>query len=527
MAMEIYQNEFILLEEENLSVFITVFKKGFSLLRFNEILNSYPRVQITKFIVLKKALEDATRERIHIGEMRPLISLTLSNDEMTAKIRINCTQEELMKNRQSIITNVLKTLHDKNIKEGILVDVIQDELIPQKDLVIAKGVEPEPGKPAQVKYFQLSERKPTIREDGKADYYDMNFIDEVKKGDWLGEKIPPTQGKPGKTVTGQIVPPKKGRDIKLHYDSKTVAEYEEQGKIVLRALIDGVVTFVNGKISVGSHLVIDGDVGVKTGNIDFDGSVTVKGVISSSFSVVATKDISILGEMGISGVKQVLSRQGDIFIKGGVFGQGETTISAGRNIYVKHANECNLIAKGDIHIGYYSIGSFLKGRNVLTDERKGKIIGGRVEAKGKVVSSIIGNKMERNTIIQLEGINRQQLYEHLEEILLQYRKGIAEVAKIRKQIETFEHNIDNLNVVQKSRYENLEKELDEKMAVVNTLDEKRKNLMTLLETKGEGEVTMLQAGYPGVIIQIKKFQKRITSPVRGSFYVKGDVLKFE
>lgn len=525
--MEIYQNEFFLLEEEDSLVFITVFRKGFSILKFNEILQSHPRVQISRFMVLKKALEEATRERIEVGEMRPLISLTLSDNEMTAKIRINCSEDELNRNRQFYITNVLKVLHENNVQEGVLVDVIQDALVAQKDLIVAKGIEPEHGESAQVRYFQLSERKPTIREDGKADYYDMNFIDEVKKGDWLGEKIPPTDGKPGKTVTGQIVPPKKGRDIKLHYDPKTVGEFEEDGKIVLRALIDGVVTFEGGKISVGDHLVIDGDVGVKTGNIDFDGSVTVKGVISSSFSVVATKDISILGEMGISGVRQVLSRSGDIFIKGGVFGQGETTISAGRNIYVKHANECNLIAKGDIHIGYYSIGSYLKGRNVFTDERKGKIIGGRVEAKAKVVSSIIGNKMERSTFIHIEGINRQKLYEELEEILLQYRKGITEVAKLRKQIETFEQNLENLTEMQKFRYEKYIKELDDKMMIVDTLDEKRKKLMNLLETKGEGEVTMLNVGYPGVHIQIKKFQKKITSPVRGSFYLKGDVLKFD
>ena len=43
-----------------------------------------------------------------------------------------------------------------------------------------------------------------LREDGKADFYDMNFLDEVKKGDWLGEKIPLTNSIPGKTITGEF-----------------------------------------------------------------------------------------------------------------------------------------------------------------------------------------------------------------------------------------------------------------------------------------------------------------------------------
>ena len=69
----------------------------------------------------------------------------------------------------------------------------------------------------------------------------MNFIDEVEKDDWLGEKIPPTEGIPGKTVTGEMVPPKPGKDKKLLYDRKTVYESEEDGKIVLRAKHHGVV----------------------------------------------------------------------------------------------------------------------------------------------------------------------------------------------------------------------------------------------------------------------------------------------
>lgn len=58
---------------------------------------------------------------------------------------------------------------------------------------------------------------------------------------------------------------------------------------------DAVVTYKDGKIAVGNHLIIDGDVGIETGNIEFDGSFTVQGIVQSGFSVKATKDISILG----------------------------------------------------------------------------------------------------------------------------------------------------------------------------------------------------------------------------------------
>lgn len=454
------------------------------------------------------------------------VTLTISKDKMHATIIFNCTEKDLEEKKDFYVGEALKLLHQNKIKEGILITVLQEELSPEKEYMIAKGTHPVNGKDSVVRYFTLSERKPTIRQDGKADYYDMNFIDEVKKGDWLGEKIPPTRGTPGKTVTGEIVVPRPGRDSKLLYDRKTVAEVEEEGKIVLRAHIDGVVTFKDGKISVDNHLIIAGDVGVETGNIEFDGTVTIKGIIHSGFTVKATKDISILGEMGLSGVKMVESLKGDIFIKGGIFGQGESTVEAGRNIFAKHANDCILLAKEDIHIGYYAIGSYLKARNIIADDKNGKIIGGKIEAKGKVIIGIIGNRMERPTTIHVEGFDRQALSEQLELLLLEYKNDMLSYESLKRQVEAYE--ISSLKQSEKIKYDKLQNELDEKLSKVTKLDEKCKNIMNLLlYVKGEGEVTIKEEAYAGTTIEIRNSQKRILSSVKGTFYAKGRNLQFE
>ena len=39
-----------------------------------------------------------------------------------------------------------------------------------------------------ITYIEIPERRPVIREDGSADYYEMNFVTPVNEGDWLGEK---------------------------------------------------------------------------------------------------------------------------------------------------------------------------------------------------------------------------------------------------------------------------------------------------------------------------------------------------
>lgn len=459
------------------------------------------------------------------NSIQEIVTVTISKDKMQATVNLNCSQVELREKQEFFIGEILRLLLEQKVTEGIKMDLLQGELEPQKEYIIAKGIAPIDGEDARIEYFAPTERRPTIRTDGKADFYDMNFIDEIRKGAWLGEKIPATDGSPGKTVTGELVVQKKGRDMKLLYDRRTVAEVVEGEKIVLRALTDGVLTFKDGKIAVGSHLMIDGDVGVETGNIDFDGSVTIKGIVQPGYSVKATKDVSILGELGLSKVKMVTSVSGDIFIKGGVFGQGESTIKAGKNIFIKHANNCILLAKGDIHIGYYSIGSYLKGRNIFADEKNSKIIGGKIEAKGKIVASIIGNRMERKTWVSVEGFNRESLTEQLVEKLLQYKKEALAYEGLKKHVEAYENS--KLTEEEHLEYLRMLDDLDAQLAKVSELDENCKEIANLLEVKGEGEVTIKEVAYPETFIEIQKIRKRISSEIKGTFYIDKGVLRFK
>ncbi|TKC19843.1 FapA family protein [Robertmurraya kyonggiensis] len=524
--MEKFKNEYILIEEEHHSICVTVFKRGFLLRHFLEIIREIPTIKITQDKNLQEALVLASNVRVEIGENLPLICLSVSEDKMEASIVLNCTQADLDDRREFYVGEILKTIHDNKVTEGILVDRLQDGLRPQQEILIARGVQPIDGKDAQIRYFSLSERKPTIRQDGTADYYDMNFIDEVKKGDWLGEKIPATNGTSGRTITGEMVVPKKGRDLKLLYDRKSVVEeVEDGGKIVLRAMIDGVVSFEQGKISVGDHLRIDGDVGIETGNIIFDGSVTIRGIVQPGFSVAATKDISILGEMGLSGIKSITSQNGDIFIKGGIFGQGASKVKAGKNIFLKHANDSHLVAKEDIHIGYYAIGSSINARHILTEERHGKIIGGKLEAKGKVVAAIIGNSMERKTFIHIEGFNRSILTEQLEEMLQEYKKELTAFETLKKRIDAFENS--SRRKEEDSQLQIMQDEFDQRLSSLSKLDDKCKYVANLLEIKGEGEVTIKKVAYPGTFLEIKNAGKKIASSVMGTFYVTGSIMQYE
>jgi uncharacterized protein len=525
--MEIYSDDKIHIEEEKGSVFLSVNQNGCTMKEIEKIIMQFPRLTVTKFKDLKEALDRAENKRIQIGGWKTLISLFVTPNKMSAVIRLNCTEEDLFQNQEIYISKILEVLYQNGVTSGILTSIIHEKLVVQKDILVASGVAPINGENAKLKYYQFADRKPTIKSDGKADYYDMNFIDEVKKGDWLGEKIPPTDGTPGLTITGEVVPPKKGKNINLLYDRKTVGEYEEDGKVVIRALLDGVVEFIGCKITVGEHLIIDGDVGVATGNINFQGSVTIRGIVFDGYCVEATQDIAIQGEMGISGVDKIISHFGDVFIKGGAFGKGESLIKAGKNIYVKHANECLMEAGESIHIGVYSIGSSLKGKNIFTHPTKGKIIGGLIEAKGRVIAGTVGNQFERKTIIHVEGINRAKIKNEIEEIVKNYEEQIVMVEKIKSQIASMDHHIGQMNDQQLEQMKDLKDIFDQYLLAIAILDERKKSLENLLETKGDGQVSIVQVAFPETSVQIKHLKTRLDSSVKGTFYSLQNHLLFE
>lgn len=525
--MIIEQNDDMLLEEESGSIYITIYNKGCSFLQIHSLLMENPQY-VFDFKNMNDAITAANGAKVHVGQKKPLIEWKIPSDKLSASIKLNCTNEYLQQNYPEIVSQIMKSIQEQNITEGILLNIIQNDLkANEEEIIIAKGQDPIPGKDAVVTYYKRSERKPTISEDGKANFYDMNFLDEVKKGDWLGEKIPLTKSIPGKTITGEFAISDNGKDKQLLYDQKTVGVFKEEGKLVLRALMDGIVEFEAGKIAVGNHLIIGGDVGVETGNISFEGNITVKGTVLDGYSVFATNDISILSDLGVGNIATIESELGDVFIKGGIFGKGKSKIIAGRNIFVKHTNESTLEAGENIHIGFYSLGSYLKANNIITDERQGKLIGGVIEARGKVLAGIIGNRLERKTTIHVLGFNREQLKEELNDLLLRYKVKVKELDIIKEKLGVFETFLEELNPTQYKKYNDIMSEFEKITKDIFGCDQKRKSLMEILESKGDGEITIGQMAYPDTNLQIKNMKKKLNESTKGTFFAQNNFMHFE
>lgn len=511
------QNDFFDLYVTGEEVLVDLKKVGFPLKSFDMITNQNPRVKIASFPALRKALTEVGNGH-KIGYYLPLIEVILSPDNMKAEVVINMSITEFQEEKHGLLHLVRKSLENHGIAFGI-VDLAEDDLLPGAAIVAAIGRNPEKGKDAQITYIEKPEKKPVIREDGLADYYEMNFVTHVKEGDWLGEKVPPTDGKPGKDILGNTVAAIRGSDAKFRYDRKSVVEVEEQGNAVLRALFGGALEFVDDYVGVGKHLIINGDVGPETGSITFDGAVTVSGTVMAGYSVNATGDISIEGNEGITNAKEICSSEGDLYIKGGVFGGDISLIEASGDMYIKHANNCRLFAK-NIHVGLYILGSDVVGETVLVDKERGKIIGGRIEALFRIECGFAGNVHERTTHLYAKGIDKDLIYQEIQQMALELKELQRTAGNLETQLSMFDGGASNqLRGEQAEAYDKLKKTLHAGRDKMFELDREIQVGLYKIKTAKPPQIEVSREAYPGVIIQIGSKSSLLNKTTKGVFEV--------
>jgi uncharacterized protein (DUF342 family) len=510
------RNDNFEISEENGKVFMLTYSAGFPLKEFDGILRSHPRLKLSNFSILKTVLATESTSPVEIGRWLPNVEAEIARDKMSASIFIYETHDYIQKNKEKLTEQITDTLASQGIIYGILeFDILKIE--PGKAFLIAQGTPPIAGIDAQITYLPKPERKPVIREDGKADYYDMNFISEISEGSWLGEKIPATLGKPGQNVLGEIIAATPGRDFPIRYDKKSAYEVEEDDKIVIRSKIAGVLDDVKGMIGVNRHLPIHGDVGVETGNLEFNGSLSIKGTVTTGYTVIATGDISIEGAEGVSGAKLIKSIEGDVYIRGGIFGLGSTLVEAGGNIFVKHVNEANLVADDSIHIGFYSLGSQLTAHSIYIDERKGKIIGGRAVAKNAIVTAISGNRLERRTDLIIESVNKQESYALMQGKATQLKQQQSEISELEAKITSLLPLLKQMSTQQIASFEETKQRLSKLKAEAVTMDREIKLMMDEMRHAGKEEIIVTKEAYPGTYIQIGKKSSLLNNMTKGKF----------
>ncbi|WP_455209910.1 DUF342 domain-containing protein [Kaarinaea lacus] len=319
---------------------------------------------------------------------------------------------------------IMGTIQDHGITSGLLESEI-DLALQNSDahhVLIAKGQVPDHGQDGYLENLipDAKDRRPRIDSAGIAHYHDIGELITVKRGDKLMRRIPATVGKAGVNIKGEVVPPAPGQDT-MFAPNLNGTEISPDDPNLLLAAINGQPILVDNGAIVEKTLVID-NVNLATGNIKFDGTVIVKGDVTTGLSVKTTGDVYIHGM-----VEEAchVEAGGDIEITQGVIGRGSIKEDNGQpgkgivclrcrgSLTAKFIENCVVMSGKDIvvaeliaHSDITASGKVIVG---LKNSRRGQIMGGITRADQLVQAQTIGTQGGNHTRVEVGPIHK---YEH-------------------------------------------------------------------------------------------------------------------
>ena len=401
--------------------------------------------------------------------------------------------------RNEIIKEIEKYQIKKGINKSVLAEILSKRAYGKKYL-LAAGLKAGMGKNGEVvTNFDISKQsfKPVLKQDGTVDYKNLDNITLAKKGEVIAELIPPTKGEDGYNVNGEVLEGKEGKPVQMPKGKGT--SVSEDGRNLL-AEIDGRIIYADGKISISEVYEIRGDVGPATGNINFNGSVIVRGNVTTDFSIHATGNIEVFGI--VEGAEMYAG--GNILVSNGISGVTKAIINANGNITSKSIQNATLEAKGDIFseaIMHSTIKSY--GR-VEIGGSKGLLVGGKVQCYNGLHAKVVGSYMGTKTEIHIGGDS---------DYLSEYNEMLNEHSKINTK---YKENIEHLDKMMKKRKKDQESEANVNNSLLNTINttnsmkaqldklkEKIEELRALVETDVSIAILSVESvAFPGVILRI-------------------------
>lgn len=347
---------------------------------------------------------------------------------------------------------------------------------------VARGTPPRPGKDGYLAPLVdvNRQRHPHIDETGHVDFHDLGSVPAVKAGDPIMRRHPPEKGVPGMNVFGEPVPATDGRDAQFAVRLQGVTVSADDPDLLL-AEIAGQPLLQRDGISVEPILRYD-VIDLSAGNIDFPGSLIVRGDIRSGMKVHAGGDITVEGVIESAEV----SAGGDIRVQGGIVGHASAQhstqrpagdiptarISAHGNVSARYIENAVVEAQQSVHV----IESIVQSDVMALDQvvvggkgQKGRILGGFIRATGLVSADHLGGDGAAPTRV-MAGVNpllQRAMEEHRRkrDALLKQHEDVSKIVKLLKGHPEKKDVYDKARLTLKKLSEDIAEELEDERVI--------------------------------------------------------------
>lgn len=422
-----------------------------------------------------------------------------------------------------LYADVFELLAEAGVVYGIDTAVVRDinsQLLHgdrmEKSYVVARGREPAHGQDGELILRSARPQDIILSSDElvSVDYriYKQKQLALAEKDQPIAMIISPTAGKEGMDVCGRVLPAKNGRDVELELGRKV---YKDGKKVISR--IDGLVEY--GKVRGVIHLnvspvyLVPEDVDFTTGNIDFPGSVIVKGSIKAGFEVRAKNEVvatTIRGRVIAGG--GVMARQGIIG------GQEAADIYSEGSVYAKFIHKAKIITNEGVYVKKSIMNSEIYAeKEIVVDGVPGSIIGGKVFSVEGISAKIYGSEAYIKTDVAI--------FTSVKDVM-DMRKMVAkryETSKMLTKLETYLGNNKEILMRQSEQKRVMIDKLlikrEQLRKEIAALDNMIKETQSKLVLKNDSKIYVGRYAYPEVKFMIGgRFVLTKDKTSRGCYY---------
>ncbi len=417
------------------------------------------------------------------------------------------------------VNDLLDSLARAGVKYGIIKDSIESFFAKRRyceDIILARGNNPVEGKAAFITYNFNTDNslKPKANEDGSVDFHQLDTISSINKGDILATLSPAVQGKPGMDVFGAVLQPKKvltkilkhGKGVHLSEDGLTM--YSD---------VNGHAELANGKVFVSSTYEVPADVDASTGDIIYEGNVTVNGNVITGYSIQAKGNIIVNGV--VEGA--LLVAAGQIILKRGMQGMSKGRMEAGSNIITKFIENAKVKAGGYITTEAILHSKVSAKGDIIVGGKKGFITGGEIHSGKTITVKTAGSAMETHTLLEV-GIDPgiMEEYRNLEKSI----SGMnADLEKLMPILEAYKKKLSSGEKLTQDKVDYVRMAAEKCIALKNEIKESNNRCDQMKIEMGNsdsGSIRVENVAYPGVKLVISNVNYFIKNEIHYSKFVR-------
>ncbi len=467
--------------------------------------------------------------------IRILTPIQVSKDKTSAYYYIYPTKLNKISTSKDIQTVISTEQISLSVNDHVISSELKKINVQEKKITklqIAKSNGPVNGvREYYEPLIDIDKKAGKVLADGSMDFREIHSIIQVTKNDEIVKRHPEIKPVDGYNIYGdkipaELEPPKgysKGENLAQSFNDENI----------FVAAIDGCLIVNKKNISIKEIAIINGDIDYKSGNIDFNGSVQIKGAVLPGFSIKAKGDIII--EKNVDDA--LIETDGNVTIKMGIAGKGETKIIAGGNVVAKYILNAFVQCEGFVQIEDSIINSRIFSNDYISVvSQHGKIMGGEIIAKNYIEVNVAGSNNETSTSLTVgRNLQIERELEQIRKEMSFFKENVADVmAKIKLSFGTtlFENPkeyISYLPAIKKKQCVELLSELSKNNKELKTLAIKGVNVESRLVFDKDPVIIIKDKAFRGTVINIKKYVRKIEEDMQNAkFYLDNEnkVIRF-